>query len=146
MPASKHSDELVQKILEMLLDGMWINEACRKVGITDRTLRRWRQDDDKLRAQVDDAQKMGYMKQLETAFSKLRKAKGRDQILRADKEIVHLEWIISKMVPGFEDKRKVTAEIKTVQVQWSDDGDEDARALDPSADLLSPGSDTDLVH
>ena len=146
MPASKHSDELVEKVLEMLLNGVWINEACRKNGISDRTLRRWRQDDDKLRSAVDDAQKMGYMKQLELAFGKLRNAKGRDGILRADKEIVHLEWIIGKMVPGFEDKKKVTAEITTVQVQWLQDGDNDARAADPATDLLGSDTTTDIVH
>ena len=138
----KFSPETVEQICDMLLDGKWINEACRKVNITDRTLRRWRADDDEIRAKIDDAQKMGYLKQLESAMSKLKRAKGRDQILRADKELVHLEWITSKMVPGFEDKKKVEATVKTMKVSWLDESDDDARALDPATVM----ADEDMVH
>ena len=122
-----------QRICDLLAKGKWQIEACKTVGISDRTLRRWRKADPEFAAEIEQSQKDGFMKMLHSAHSRLREAEGRDGILRADKELVHLEWLVQKLVPGFEDKKRIDHTVTQVTVGWLDDDDHVPAALDPAS-------------
>ena len=134
---SKRNPELIEALLIGLEEGRYENGLCGELGVDPSVVRAWKRGDDELREQVREARCDGILARLESDKLRLETAVGRDEILRADKCLVHSRWEAEKLLKDFQPVQKQEVAYTGPYVIGWDDGPaviEDKRVI--SDDVL----------
>jgi hypothetical protein len=118
---SKRNPELIEALLIGLEEGRYENGLCGELGVDPSVVRTWKRGDGELREQVREARCDGILARLESDKLRLETAVGRDEILRADKCLVHSRWEAEKLLKDFQPVQKQeVAHIGPYVIGWDD--------------------------
>ena len=105
----KNKATLVEQILTTVREGATLRASCNKHNIPERTVRGWRQADDKLddifyRARIDSTQ--AKLDVYEDGLVEAKKSGDRNKILAADKLLGHARWEAEKLLALYQPAQK----------------------------------------